>query len=56
MPQKDEELKEVITSVLGTSRLGRKKVIVKVRKKYPQFGVSQIRRVYQKCGFSLYKE
>ena len=35
MPQKDEELKEAITSVLGTSRLGRKKVIVKVRKKYP---------------------
>ena len=55
MPQKDEELKEAITSVLGTSRLGRKKVIVKVRKKYPQFGVSQIRRIYQKCGFSLYK-
>src|SRR5690606_40094895 len=55
MAQKDEELKEAITSVLGTSRRGRKKVIVKVRKKYPQFGVSQIRRVYQKCGFSLYK-
>ena len=28
MPQKDEELKEAITSVLGTSRLGRKKVIL----------------------------
>lgn len=55
MPQKDEELKEVIASVLGTSRLGRKKVIVKVRKKHPRFGESQIRRVYQKYGFSLYK-
>lgn len=55
MPQKDEKLKEAIASVLGTSRLGRKKVIVKVRKKYPGYGVSQIRRVYQRYGFSLYK-
>ncbi|MCB4235751.1 hypothetical protein LDL59_13535 [Kaistella anthropi] len=32
MPEKDEKLREAITSILGTSRLGRKKVIVKVRK------------------------
>lgn len=55
MPQKDEKLKGAITSILGSSRLGRKKVIVKVRKKYPGYGVSQIRRVYQKYGFSLFK-
>lgn len=55
MPEKDEKLREAITSILGTSRLGRKKVIVKVRKKYPGYGSSQIRRVYQKYGFSLYK-
>lgn len=55
MPEKDEKLKGAIVSILGTSRLGRKKVIVKVRKKYPAYGVSQIRRVYQKYGFSLYK-
>lgn len=55
MPEKDEQLKDAITSVLGTSRLGRKKVIVKVRKKFPKFGISQIRRVYQRYGFSLYK-
>lgn len=35
MPEKDEKLREAITSILGTSRLGRKKVIVKVRKKVP---------------------
>ena len=55
MPEKDEKIKEAITSVLGTSRLGRKKVIVKVRKKHPEFGASQIRRVYHRYGFSLYK-
>lgn len=55
MPQKDEKLKEAITSILGTSRLGRKKVIVKVKRKFPEFGASQIRRVYQRYGFSLYR-
>lgn len=55
MPEKDEKLKGAIVSILGTSRLGRKKVTVKVRKRYPGYGVSQIRRVYQKYDFSLYK-
>lgn len=55
MPQKDALVKEAIKSVIGTSRLGRKKVIVKVQKKYPQLGASKIRRVYEKEGFSLYK-
>lgn len=55
MPSKNKKLREAITSVLGTSRLGRKKVIVKVRKIYREFGASQIRRVYHRYGFSLYK-
>lgn len=55
MPGKDEQIKQAIASVLGTSRLGRKKVIVKVKKKYPELGASQIRRVYHRYGFSLYK-
>lgn len=55
MPEKDEQIKQAIASVLGTGRLGRKKVIVKVKKKYTEFGASQIRRVYHRYGFSLYK-
>lgn len=55
MPQKDIEIKEAIESVIGTSRLGRKKIIVKVQKKHPHMGASKIRRVYEKEGFSLYK-
>lgn len=55
MPQKDERLKGTTTSILGTSRLVRKKVIVKVKKKFPESGVAQIRRVYQRYGFLLYK-
>ena len=55
MPEKDALVKEAITEALGTSRLGRKKVIVKVQKKHPGLGASKIRRVYEKEGFSLYK-
>lgn len=55
MPQKDAAVKEAINEVIGTSRLGRKKIIVKVQKKYPHMGASKIRRVYEKEGFSLYK-
>lgn len=55
MPEKDIVVKEAIKGVIGTSRLGRKKVIVKVQKKYPQMGASKIRRVYEKEGFSLYR-
>jgi len=36
MPEKDEQIKQAIASVLGTSRMGRKKVIVKVKKKYSE--------------------
>lgn len=55
MPEKDSFVKEVIEGVIGVSRLGRKKVIVKVQKKHPELGASKIRRVYEKEGFSLYK-
>ena len=55
MPAKDIVVKEAIESVLGTTRLGRRKVIVKVQKKHPKMGASKIRRVYEKEGFSLYK-
>ena len=53
MPLKDLKTKEAIESVLGTTRLGRKKVIVKVLKSYPELSASKIRRVYQNQGFSL---
>ncbi len=55
MPEKDVVVKDAISSVIGTSRLGRRKVIVKVQKKYPGIGAAKIRRVYEKEGFSLYK-
>ena len=55
MPAKDAVVKAAIRGVIGTTRLGRKKVIVKVQKKHPNLGASKIRRVYQKEGFSLYK-
>ena len=55
MPQKDLVVKEAIEAVIETSRLGRRKVIVKVQKKHPHIGASKIRRVYEKEGFSLYK-
>ena len=55
MPQKDAVVKEAIQDVIGTSRLGRKKIIVKVQKKHPYMGAAMIRRVYEKEGLSLYK-
>lgn len=55
MPQKDALVKEAIKDAIGTGRTGRKKIIVKVRKKHPHMGASRIRRVYEKEGFSLYK-
>jgi len=53
MPAKDAKLREVILSVLGNSRKGRHKVIALVRKQHPQYGHSQIRRVYERSGLSL---
>ena len=55
MPQKDEPIRTAIKSVLGTSRKGRSKVIVLVRKKHPQYSQSKVRRVYEQSGFSLTK-
>lgn len=48
-------IKEAIKSVLGTSRKGREKVIILVQRQNPQYGKSQIRRVYEQNGFSLTK-
>ena len=56
MPAKDEKIKEAIEDVLGSSRKGRIKTILLVRRKYPDLGTSQIRRVYEKYGFSLTKK
>lgn len=56
MPQKDGQIKAAIEDVLGKSRKGRNKVIRLVTKKYPQYGQSQIRRVYEQSGFSLTKK
>jgi putative transposase len=55
MPIKDVKTREAIESVLGTWRMGRKKVIYQVRKKHPEMGASKIRRVYENEGFSLWK-
>jgi putative transposase len=55
MPQKDTQIQETILSVMGTSRIGRRKVIVKVQRKNPELSSSRIRRVYENSGFSLYK-
>jgi putative transposase len=56
MPNKDGQIRDAIKKVLGNSRKGRNKVIVLVRKKHPHFGHSQIRRVYERSGFSLSKK
>jgi putative transposase len=55
MPLKDDKIKAAIRQVLGNSRKGRNKVIKLVRKQYPQYSHSQIRRVYEQYGFSLSK-
>jgi putative transposase len=55
MPKKDEVVLNAIKAVVGTSKLGRRKVIVKVQKKQPELSGSKIRRVYEQKGFSLYK-
>jgi putative transposase len=56
MPFKDEPVKAAITEVIGTSRKGRIKVVKLVQKRHPEMGSSQIRRVYEKEGFSLQKQ
>lgn len=55
MPQKDARIKEAITTVIGHSRKGRMKVIKMVQKVNPDMGSSQIRRVYEQSGLSLFK-
>ncbi|MCK6612053.1 MAG: IS3 family transposase [Bacteroidia bacterium] len=56
MPIKDKRIKEIIQKAIGTTRKGRVKVIKQVQKDYPELGVSKIRRVYEREGFSLSKK
>ena len=55
MPEKDLIIKQAILKVIGVTRIGRRKVIVKVQTKHPEMGSSKIRRVYERYGFSLFK-
>ncbi len=55
MPAKDLVIEQLISNVVGVSRIGRQKVIVKVQRKHPEIGASRIRRVYENRGFSLFK-
>jgi len=55
MPLKDEQIRELIFSVMKTSRKGRNKIIPMVQKTRPDISSSRIRRVYENSGLSLYK-
>jgi putative transposase len=55
MPEKDKPIKEAIEASLGIAQIGRRKVVAKVQRRYPEISESRIRRVYQNEGFSLYK-
>ncbi len=53
MELKDKPILDAITEAVSKRRYGRKKVIAKLIKLYPNMGISRIRRVYVKNGFSL---
>jgi putative transposase len=53
MTDKDQFLKSIILSVIGSRSIGRSKVITLVQRLHPAIGASKIRRVYQKEGLSL---
>lgn len=53
MPPKDQALKAIIVSAIGSRRIGREKTTVMVRRIDPTIGASRIRRVYQNEGLSL---
>lgn len=53
MEAKDMPILEAITEAVSKRRYGRKKVIAKVVRLHPEMGISRIRRVYVKHGFSL---
>ena len=46
---------DAIREVVGSSRIGREKVIRLVQKQQPRWSGSRIRRVYEQGGFSLFK-
>jgi putative transposase len=56
MPVKDQSIKEAIESVIGSTRIGRHKIIRLVQKQHPYLSASKIRRVYVREGFSLFKK
>jgi putative transposase len=56
MPDKDEQLKQVIEQTIGFSRKGRMKVIRLIQTQQPAIGSSRIRRVYERYGFALTKK
>lgn len=56
MPVKDAPVKEAIEQVIGSSRKGRMQVIKLVQGQHPHLRSSRIRRVYEYCGFSLFKK
>lgn len=56
MLQKDEFIKQKIESVLGSSKIGREKVIHMIQRGNPEIGSYRIRRVYELYGFSLTKK
>lgn len=53
MPAKDQALKAILFSAIGSRRIGREKVTVLVQRIDPTIGSSRIRRVYQNEGLSL---
>lgn len=56
MSEKDRPIEKAIETVIKGQRIGRKKVICKVQRLFPELGSSRIRRVYEKKGYSLFKK
>lgn len=55
LAERDEKIRKAIVQCIGSKTIGRKKVIVLMKKKKSIYTPFQIRRVYQKSGFSLFK-
>jgi hypothetical protein len=53
---KDKEKLDAIESTLDSSRNGRRKVIIMIKKKFSHLTVSTIRQVYEQYGFALTKK
>lgn len=55
MPEKEVEIKEIITKTIGNKRIGRNKLIAKIHKTNKEISGFKIRRVYEKYGLQLTK-